>query len=84
MQVIVVRGRCRLSWKRKYIAGMEAALITELESLNDWLLNNTSHLSIWVTHTQLYLERRENYANVTILILYVMEMSLNQSQLSPI
>ena len=37
--------------KGKYIAGTEATSITELESVIDWLLNNTSYLSIWVTRT---------------------------------
>ena len=63
------------------IVGIEATLSSELESVNDWLINNKLSLHLGKT---LCLERRENYANVTILMLYVMEMSLNQSQPSPI
>ena len=56
------------------LVGIETTLSSELESVNDWLISNKLLLHLGKC-SPLCLERRENYANVTLLILYVMEMS---------
>ena len=60
----------------KDIIEIEATLSSELKSVNDWFIDNK--------HNPLCLEQGQNCANVTLLILYVMELSLNQSKPSPI
>ena len=67
----------------KDIVEIEATLSSELKSVNDWLINNKLSLHLGKTQSTVF-GTRKNYANVTLLILYVMELSLNQSQLSSI
>ena len=45
---------------------------------------NASYYCTRVKHNPLCLEQGQNSANVTLLILYVMELSLNQNKPSPI
>ena len=58
---------------RTDLVGIEATLSSELEFV-------TSYCSIRVKHNPLCFERREHLKNDTLLILYVMETSLIQSQ----
>ena len=65
----------------KDLVEIEATLSSELESVNDWLIDDKISLHLGKTQS---IPQGTNYANIALLILYVMEMSLNQSQPSPI
>ena len=67
----------------KDIVEIKANLSSELKSVNDWLNDNKLSLHLGKTQSIVF-GIRNNYANVTLLILYVMELSLNQSQPSRI
>ena len=65
----------------KDLVETEATLSSELESVNDWLIDDKISLHFGKTQS---IQQGTNYANITLLIVYVMEISLNQSQPSPI
>ena len=74
--------KCKLA-SGKDIVEIDAILSSELKSVNDWLIDNKLSLHLGKTQSIVF-GTRKNCANVTLLILYLIELSLNQSKPSPI
>ena len=68
----------------KDLVEIEATLSSELESMNDWLINNKLSLLLGKTQSFVFGTRKKLCKCNTLNILYVVEMSLSQSQPSPI
>ena len=69
----------------KDLVGIEATLSSDLESLSDYLINNKLSLHFGKTQPIVFgIGTKRQIYKCTLSILYVMEMSWNQSQPSPI